>query len=512
MSASTKSILMFLAVFGIAAVFWYGPLFLKSDKRNEGPQIGCKDCNLIMISLSNVGAQRMSLYGYERLTTPNLDQWAKDAIVFEKAFTQTSWTLPVATSLFTSLYPYSHKVMDRYRDNVLSKKIQTLPELLRDQGYRTAAFVGGLDYSRQFGHMRGFQEVGEIADFITAATLTGFKPNFDKASEWISKNSKEKFFLFVHGYDAHCPFDPPEKFKGTFSTPRGKSITVDNTLCLRGFENSETGTYEAYYYRIPVPGQRGMVNKVMLSQDDIRYLEDLHDEEILSVDELVGNFLGTVDKKILEKTIVVVFSDHGEMFAKHGRFGRAGGVRGTLYDDVVRVPLIMKIPSDRGAVLPGLVEMIDVMPTLLDLLSLPQPKQTQGKSLVPLMEGAKEEIRGGVFAGSTFGLEEGRNAWFFYPWQSRNESVRTQEWKLIHEIIFTREGQTEEETYELYNLKDDPDELRNLALQQPVALAELQKLLRAWKDAAQKYDAQNVSRPGLLPPEIIEQAKQHGYW
>lgn len=283
----------------------------------------CKGCNLIMISLSNVSAEHMSMYGYERITTPALDRWAKDAIVFKNAFTQTSWTLPVATSLFTSLYPYSHKIMDRFVDNVLDKKIQTLPEILRDQGYKTAAFTGGLDYSNKFGHMRGFEDFWEAAHYGSAFSFAGFKPTLDKALGWLAKNSKEKFFLFVHGYDAHCPFDPPERFKGIFSSRVGKNITVDNKLCLRGYKNSETGIYEAYYYKTGKDA-----HKIILTKDDITYLEDLYNEEILSADELVGNFLDTLDKTIRNNTLIVVFSDHGEMFAKHGRFGRAGGVRG----------------------------------------------------------------------------------------------------------------------------------------------------------------------------------------
>jgi len=519
MSSSTKSILILvLAVFGIAAVFWYGPLFLKSDKRNEGPQIGCKDCNLIMISLSNVSAEHMNVYGYERLTTPQLTEWAKDAVVFKNAFTQTSWTLPVATSLFTSLYPYSHKIMDRFVDQrpgeaiqplqflLLDRQIQTLPEILRDEGYKTAAFVGGLDYTNGFGHMRGFEEFGEAADLTTAIQFAGFQPTLTKAREWLGKNSKEKFFLFIHGYDTHCPFAPPEHLKGTFSRQEGKNTTVDSKLCLRGFKDPESQNYEAYYYR------KGP-EKVILTKDDITYLEELYDEEILSVDELVGNFLDTIEETIPENTIIVVFSDHGEMFAKHGRFGRAGAVRGTLYDDVAHIPLIMKVPKQKGKTAEGLVQTIDVMPTLLDVLGIPKPTQLQGKSLVSLLKGENEDINQYVFAGSRFGLVEGRNfSLQIFPWKSINESVRTKNWKLIHETTFGEGGEPKEDTYELYNLKDDPDELHNLALQQPALTAELKEVLENWAEAATSYTIKNLSSPGLLPQEIIESAKEHGYW
>ena len=506
-------------MFGSAVGFWY--VFLLSQNREGGKgtnDITCKDCNVIMISLSNVSAEHMSLYGYERLTTPNLDKWARDSIVFTNAFTQTSWTLPVATSLFTSLYPYSHKMTDRFIGNVLDEEIQpprlltlgeeiqTLPEILRDQGYKTAAFVGGLDYSNQFGHMRGFEEFWEAANLSTAIEFAGFGLTLDKASNWLQENKKRRFFLFVHGYDTHCPFDPPEKIKGTFSAVEGKNITVDNKLCLRGFKDSESENYEAYYYR---QGPQ----KVILTADDIRYLENLYDEEILSVDELVGSFLEDLDEAILENTIVVIFSDHGEMFAKHGRFGRAGAVRGTLYDDVVHVPLVMKVPKQQGKRVGGLVQIIDAMPTLLDVLDIPKPAQAQGKSLVSLAKEKKEDINQYVFAGSEFGLVEGRNfSLQVYAWQSINESVRTKEWKLIHETILDEGGGVKEDTYELYNLKEDPDELRNVAEQQPAETSELKRILKSWADAAKSYDVKNVSSPKSLPQGIIDAAKEHGYW
>src|SRR3989344_671609 len=114
----------------------------------------CADCNLIMISLSNVGANHMSMYGYERMTTPRLDAWAKDAVVFNNMFVTSSWTLPVATSLFTGLYPYSHEVLDRGRDGAsLKANLETLPEMLRDRGYRTPALTGGRGFSFEKPHM-----------------------------------------------------------------------------------------------------------------------------------------------------------------------------------------------------------------------------------------------------------------------------------------------------------------------------------------------------------------------
>jgi len=475
--------------------------------------IRCKDCNLIMISLSNVSAEHMSLYGYERLTTPSLDEWAKDAIVFENAFAQTSWTLPTATSLFTSLYPYSHKIMDRFVDNVLDENIETLPEILQERGYKTAAFVGGLDYSSSFGHMRGFGEVDEAMDVnMMAISFAGFGSTLAKGLEWLEGNAENKFFLFLHGYDAHCPFDPPQHLKGTFSTTQDRNITVDNKICLRGFEVPQGKGYEAYYYR-------DKAEKVTLTQDDIMYLEELYDEEILSVDGLVGRFLGALDGVVPPNTIIVVFSDHGEVFAKHGRFGRAGGVRGTLYDEVLHIPMLIKIPEQNGRRISGLVQIIDFMPGIFDILEIPKPEQAQGKSVLPLLRGKESEINDYVFTGSEFGAQEGRLAWLFYKEQSVSESLRSKEWKLIYEVQLDEGREIKEESYELYNLIHDPGELRNLigglpveTDGLPVQVSRLRKILENWADEAKSYDAKATSEPQLLPPKIIEASKEHGYW
>ena len=491
-------------VVGVWAVAWPGHA-TEAVQPDAAGELTCSDCNVLMISLANVSAEHMSLYGYERLTTPHLTRWAQDAVVFERAFTHSSWTLPVATSLFTSLYPYTHKVIDRFQNNDLDDTIQTLPEILQDHGYRTAAFTGGLDYDGRFGHMRGFEEVEESAEMQLAAVSAGFKPALAKASQWLDDHAGEKFFLFLHGYDTHCPFDPPEHVRGTFATTAGKQITVDQELCLRGFKTSDDGSYEAYYYR-------DGAQQVMLTQDDIAYLEALYDEELLSVDGLIGAFVSQLDPALLERTIIIIFSDHGEMFAKHGRFGRAGTVRGTLYDEVAHIPLMIKIPRHAGRTVSGLAQIIDVMPTLLEVLQVDGPSAMQGTSLLPLLTGRQDELNPYVFAGSIFGLHTRRPSWLMFPFRTMSESIRNQEWKLIHERTFDEQGAVEHERYELYHLRDDPGELRNRAQDEPAIRAILQAELHRWAQASLTTRVRNFSSPDLLPKALVEGARERGYW
>lgn len=479
------------------------------SRQKDMPNGPYKDYNLLLISINNVGTEHMSLYGYNRRTTPNLDKWAGEALVFENAFSQASWTLPVATSLFTSLYPYTHKVMGRYRGNRLSTDIRTLPEIMKASGYKTAAFTGGLDYMKAFGHMRGFDDIAENPAF------SRFNVVIPQAVQWLFKNSKNKFFLFIHAYNAHPPFNPPAKFKGVFSAGKGKTVSVDSSTVLRGYRNTN-GDYTAAYY-VNLAGAKDPASargEIILRQADIDYLRDLYDETILDVDREVVEFLASLDKSLLNKTIVVIFSEHGEMFAKHGRFGRAGSIRGTLYDDVVHVPLIIRLPYAKGKRLRGLAQIIDIMPTLLEMLGIPSTPGIQGRSLMPLVNRG-ERVNEFVYAGAKFNLG-GSDPVPFYDTVSINESIRSEKWKFIHEVKFANPGkdgpaEVDGENFELYDLEGDPNEQSNLADKLPDETKSLKDRLAEWA-----YSSRKPALPGQssmdIPEDVREKAKKHGYW
>ncbi len=508
---------------------------------DEEPQ---RPYNVLMISINNIGAEHMSLYGYPRPTTPGLDAWAEEAVVFENFFSHSSWTLPVGTSLFTSLHPYTHRVMDRWHGNLLDPTILTLPRILLGNGYRTAAFTGGVDYKNIFGHMDGFEVTDNNPDF------TSFDVTLRQASRWLSGVRDDPFFLFIHGYDTHCPFDPPDEYRGLFSNTEGKNITVDHTVCMRGYGNAEVG-FTAYitlgdpfrkkrkdppewFKQKLADGFRehgvdpsrldrqsalrdsivDTILKVDLTGDDISFLSDLYDEEVRYVDDLVSEFLDDLDDDLLERTIIVILSEHGEMFAKHGRFGRAGTTRGTHYDDVLHVPLMMKWPGSPAKRVKGLSQFVDVMPTVLDLLDIAVWQDHQGKSLLPLVE-EDRPLNDYVFAGALYNVGVSKTNRFF-PERSINESLRNHQWKLIREgRIEHQPGEEvytlEDEIFELYDLANDPDELHNVAADHPDLLARLKvELEREAERAKSMAGAESGTLP--VPDDLIEEAMKRGYW
>ena len=483
--------------------------------------------NLILISLGNVGTAHMSLYGYPRKTTPALDAWARDAVVFENAFSPASWTLPVGTSLFTSLYPFAHGVTARGARNVLNKSIPTLPEILQRAGYATAAFTGGLDYYKGFGHMRGFDTVADNPDF------TGYQTTLPQATEWLAAHDRKRFFLFIHGYDAHCPFvPPPTPILGTFTGPNPAAGNFDTSRCLRGV-NDSTGAYtvetaprcglDRNSLDCAAPATPEKRERFVLKQADIDHLRDLYDEDVLSVDAQVGKFLASLSARTLARTIVVVYCEHGEMFAKHGRFGRPGAVRGVFFDDVLHVPLFARLPARRAARVRAMVSIVDVMPTLLDLLGLPADPtlKMQGKDLRPLLEGKDAQIHDRVYAGAT--VELGRHSAYSQPLISA--TIRDPEWKLISEQVIPKEffnlskddlkkrGEPAPLTVEsLYHVSQDPDEESDLAEQRPDVVARLRKDLRRWRKDCLRLLSDRSPSTGPVPPSLLRDAKDRGYW
>jgi arylsulfatase A-like enzyme len=479
--------------------------------------------NLIMISLGNVGTAHMSLYGYPRETTPALDRWARQAIVFENAFSPASWTLPVGTSLFTSLYPYAHGVNARDASNALNKSIPTLPGILKRAGFATAAFTGGLDYYKGFSHMRDFETAPDNPEF------TSFQTTLPQAARWLSAHERERFFLFIHGYDAHCPFvPPPAPFRGAFNGQY--PANVDPSRCLRAVHYS-SGVYTVR----PAPRCAfldkatlecpilGVSNKTLfLDQADVDHLQDLYDEDILSVDGQVGKFLASLSTETLAQTIIVVYCEHGELFAKHGLFGRPNAYSSSLHDDVIHVPLLVRLPRPVRSRVRAMVSIVDIMPTLLDLLGIPNDPQLkiQGKDLRPLLGGKDGEVHDRIYAGSYSKLRLNS-----YSRPLFSETVRDTEWKLIHYEFIPKEfeslskdslkqrGQPEPRIVErLYHVAQDPEELSDLAKQRPDVVARLREDLHRWREDCLRMLSDRPSSTRPVPASLLRAAKDHGYW
>ena len=421
-----------------------GRQFILPEKR----PIACPDCNLVFISFDDLRADHVSALGYQKKTTPTIDQFAQEGFNFTNAFSVTSWTLPSSMSWFTGLYPSNHKVLNKFTINQsgqeeittlekVSPNTQTLAQELGENGYRTGAFTGGAGLNRQFGFDLGFEVYTDEKDFA------GFEETVPKALKWIKEHQSEKFFVFLHGYDIHGQFFPPDGYDRRF-------VDFD-------YQGKLTGSAEEQKQLREDALAQG---KLFLTKEDVRFLTALYDEKIQRADERFAQFIKEYqDLGLMGKTIFILTSDHGEELYEHGRIDHGH----SLYEELVHVPLIILTPEGKGRKIDTQVKSLDLAPTILDLLKIKPDvsfgQQMTGTSLVPLIEG-REEPRD-VFLETD------------YRYTTSLRGVRTvQGWKLI---VNPKTG-----LGELYNLRTDPEEKQNLIDREKKQAAELDEKLNLW--------------------------------
>ncbi len=303
--------------------------------------------SIVLISLDTLRAKSMSAYGYALETTPRMSALAATGALFENAFTTYSNTLPAHMSMLTGLYPATHGVISFGQQ--LASGHATLAELLRGAGYGTAAFTENALLDARHGFPRGFSTYDENTRVRKGAG--DVEHTFGRALEWAGRHADESFFLFVHTYEVHWPYDPPESYRKLFTGAGGGHVDEQ---------------------------QRA------------------YDQAIRYTDDVLQRFVDGLRRIVPEQDLVIVVtSDHGEEFYDHGLF-----THHQLYDEVMRVPLILVA---RGRIPPGVrvatpVSLVDVPPTLLALAGVAEPQGLDGRSLLPLVGDAPATLeRGAVF-------------------------------------------------------------------------------------------------------------------
>lgn len=439
--------------------------------------LDCKDCNLIIISLTSTRKDRLGIYGYKRNTSPNLDGFFRNSIIFEKAFAPTGWTMPNAASLFTSLSPYTHGVMDRVGGR-LGDKVKTFALILKENGYSTAAFTGAGDYDRKFNFDRGFDLYIDGSNypgfglifFLPQLWYLSAKPLIPPAIEWIEKNKDKKFFLFLQGYDNHCPFNPKPPFNNKFD-PDYQNSEIDYEYCMMTTTPSAPVHKDGKSYQ-PVHGILGTLKKPMMQKDflmgdrDVSHLGALYDEKVSETDsDFKAIFKYIEESGLLKNTIVVFMSEHGDILGEHGIFMRFLPSRGHAYGPVSNFPFLLRHPkTDSPVKVDELIQMVDLLPTFTEMLQLKDPdaEKRSGKSAVPSIISGKA-INEYVYGGLDFDVFTG-------------QYIRSKDWKLIREENRSKELVS----YELYNISADPLEVNNLISSKGTLAEGLKAKLSDW--------------------------------
>jgi len=444
---------------------------------------GKKPSNIILISIDTLRPDRLGCYGHKMETSPFIDKLAGRGVLFKNAIAQSPWTLPSHMSILTSLYPSVHLANSK-KNNKLSEEKVCLAEILKKEGYYTAAFVDGGWLRHKFGFNQGFDIYDDEGGRIARINK--------KVMKFLEENFQKKFFLFMHVYDVHGPYEPPPPYnemfyKGNKDDPNNHSMDFIKSIGYHKYQKFDNIT-------------------------DINYVKSLYAGEIRYVDNELGKLFAKMGElEIFDNTLLVFLSDHGEsLFEHHVYIGH--GI--FLFDNEVKIPLIIKPPKGnyRKRVIYNQVESIDVMPTILDLLDLPANKEAQGKSLVKFMKNQKVASKDNFAFGessNTGGTGFVRtNKWKFISKMKINLNELVQGLKPSNKINLTKYIIDEEQ---LYDLENDPQERNNLIKKEPEVAKKLKDRLIKWEEDNKKIASRMEKHKIELTDEEKEQLKALGY-
>ena len=434
--------------------------------------------NVLLLMVDALRPDRLHCYGNTWETSPAIDRIASEGVLFEQLIAHASHTLPAVGAILTGLDPLRHGISNprTHANHDWGDFIPPL-EILR----RNGMVVGGFN-AFLYNHF-------------------GTEPNiqdFDEARPFLEQHRDKPFFLWQFMEQVHLPYNPPPPYDTAFlpvghvmseETARRVEIVKSTMIVhpsgrISQFEQDQldgnTGGFEADMDR-DIEYERSAAAVDFKIEDRVP-IAALYDGEVRTVDDQVGQYVDTLERlSMLDNTIVIVTSDHGEELLERGNVGHSScSLSGTLYEEAIRVPLLVRYPPalPGGKRITRQVSQVDIMPTIFDLLGLRMPAGAQGRSLLPLVhgrdiEGAEETFAETLPCGWQALKDDHRRIW----------CVRTPKWKLV----FNDFQPQEERTFELYDLESDPDEKHNVLGHGLSVEKELRKKLHAWMATERQF-------------------------
>lgn len=420
---------------------------------------------IVLLSLDTTRADRLSAYGYDRPTTPILKRLAEQGTLVRRAVSPMPTTDPAHTSMLTGLYPRTHGVRINGQ-HVAQPSIATLASWAGGLGYRTGAFVSRGFLAPSQLSLGGFdhEEGPEAAERNGRDTL-------DLALAWLDENAGERLFLWVHFFDPHHPYEPPEPFASRFVAPGAPdAVSLGN----------------AY-------------NREAYTQEQVRAHSDRYDAEIAYTDSLIGELIERLTARTPEREapLVAIVGDHGEAMGELDERYRFAFDHGKLlYRSILDIPLLFYWPGviPAGRTLEGPAEVIDIAPTLADVLGVPG-FENQGKSLWPYMQGEPEPDDWLAFSERRV-VPFSKQLRFLAREQY---AVQDRRYKLILSTPFART--------ELFDLEADPDEQSDVADELPEVEERLRNAIQQWRRATPTSGEWTTT----IPAEKIELLRELGY-
>jgi arylsulfatase A-like enzyme len=471
---------------------WANPLLMGGQEQRP---------NVLVYMIDTLRPDHTSLYGYARNTTPYLKKLGSEALVFENCQVPASWTKPSVASLLTSLYSFTHGIA--HEDDTIPEGSTTLAERLRAAGYITASAVTNPLAGRISGLQRGFDYVTEwqaVGRYLTPEDRATDSAALNKiVFPWLEQHRNEPFFLYAHTTDPHAPYQPPADCEEKFANPsettqfnrdftrlkemalgRGGSFGVNRDLCIRA------GIKPDWFI------QRAI---------------DRYDAKILHNDQSFEQLIAKLKALgILDNTLVIVVSDHGEEFWEHGWTGHGQ----SLYEELARGVLMIwnpKLIPHPGRVAET-AQLIDVMPTVLDLIGVKIPDVVQGQSLAPFARGQSFRRRG-LLVTSRFAHPYGQSNELIPEDHIDSIALLNTNWKLIYRPKGNVVGLNK---VELYDRRTDHAETQNIATQHSVEVNRMVSEIGSWMDTQRQVRAAlGRGAKATLDQQTLDQLRSLGY-
>lgn len=426
--------------------------------------------NLILITVDSLRADHLGVYGYHRPTSPGIDAFANEAVVVSDGIAQAPYTKASIATLLTGLFPTAHKTYTtdtpvgvlqrsgssgssglRYTD-VLSADLPSLPVALRAAGYHTMGFSANPYLIADFGFANGFEQFKYVQG--EAGANAHADEMLAEAAEAIAQ-APQPYFLWVHLMDTHNPYDPSEPYRSMIA-PLMPPRRIDRSAIpewLRINDSTDLNLYLARY-----------------------------DAAIRATDASLTEFFATIRaNQQWDQTGIVLTADHGEGFMAHGLMGHSN----SLFDELLHVPMIVKLPGLRPRRVHAQVQLADLFPTLAHVTGVTLPRVQHGQDVLPTLMG-----------------KAGGEPYAYAEMVSQRFVLRTMDWKFIASLQGGRQ---------MFNLGTDPGELENLARVDPARADRFEQVLARAVAMAVKDAEHNESRPGLVPPVVLERLRALGY-
>lgn len=499
------------------------PLYVEYDRDGkllENVDYSAKDLNVILIVFNTLRAKNVGVYGYKRDTTPNIDKFAKENVLFKQAYAPWTMTSPALVSILTGQYPHTTGIM-RESSQIFPENLTSIAEILKQNGYKTFGIASNPNTGKEFNFDQGFDEFIDIlpeGDWLGINSKHTEKET-NKAIELITKYRDDKFFLYLHYLDPHGPYTPPQPYdlkyvEDSYFYKYNKFLPITNQGALDVVPEYAVPNYQN-------------INKTNMIYVD--YLISQYDGEVNFIDYNIKILLNKLKELNLDKnSLIILMSDHGSSLGEHDYWFGHGNF---AYDASSHVLLTMSYPKllPKNKITDEPINTINVIPTILDILNIPISKNMEGKSLLPLILNNKK-IDEYVYG------EGGRN-------QDYITTIRDKKWKFIKNGDYIKDEKTGELSYrymvlpkitinesglfgsevtwpiyELYDIENDPLETTNLIDQEPEIADKLMTQLYKWLSRPQIITIKelqerrtDIQRSKDLDEETIKRLQALGY-